>query len=618
MAPTSTSAVAPHSVAWLAPLLEEFNSLFLIPKTLLPPRTTDHHIPLVAGSNPVNVRPYRYPHFQKKEIETQIQEMLANGLIQHSSSAFSSPVLLVKKKDGTWRFCVDYRALNALTVKDRFPIPAIDKLLDELYGTRWFSKLDLRSGYHQIRMQPADVHKTAFRTHHGHYEFLVMPFGLCNAPSTFQATMNIIFQPYLREFVIVFFDDILVYSATLEDHHRHLQLVFKCLLQHQFFLKQSKCTFVQPSISYLGHIVSAEGVGPDPKKIQAMLQWPTPNSVKQLRGFLGLTGFYRKFVKGYASITCPLTELLKKDAFVWSAEAQSAFDCLKRAMTEAPVLALPNFEEDFVLETDASGQGMGAVLSQNGHPICFYSKKFCPKMLSASTYVRELCAITSAVKKWRTYLLGRKFVVHTDQRSLRELMTQVVQTPEQQFYLAKLLGYSYEIVYKPGTQNRVADALSRLYEPPAHMMAITIPHWDFLEKLKDSFVSDSELQELLLKVQKDPALHPKFKVHRGLLFYKGRLFIPANSPMKQLLLDEFHSSPMGGHGGIHKTYGRLKENVYWQGLKQDVTEFVNSCLICNQTKIPNHLPYGLLHPLPIPEAVWEDISLDFVVGLPSF
>lgn len=319
---------APHSHTsddkpeWLTPLLQRFEPLFSEPKSLPPPRSTDHHIPLLEGANPVNVRPYRYPHFQKQEIESQIKEMLSQGIIQHSSSAFSSPVLLVRKKDGTWRFCVDYRALNALTTKDRFPILAIEEPLDELYGTRWFSKLDLRSGFNQIRMHPGDISKTAFRTHQGHYEFLVMPFGLCNAPSTFQTTMNFIFQPYLRDFVIVFFDDILVYSQTLDDHHQHLEIVFKCLLDHQLFLKQSKCSFVQPSISYLGHIVSVEGVGPDPEKIQAMLNWPAPKTVKQLCGFLGLTVFYRKFVKHYASIASPLTELLKKEAFNWSPAAQ--------------------------------------------------------------------------------------------------------------------------------------------------------------------------------------------------------------------------------------------------------------------------------------------------------
>ena len=431
-------------------ILTKFSNMFRIPTTLPPQRPIDHKITLNNNSNPINVRLYRYPHFQKKEIESQIAEMLENGIIQPSSSAFSSPVLLVRKKDGTWRFCIDYRALNAVTIRDRFPIPAIDELLDERYGTCWFSKLDLRSRYHQIRMARGDIHKTAFRTHQGHYEFLVMPFGLSTAPSTFQSTMNLIFAPYLRQFVIVFFDDILIYSAILEAHIQHLETVFQCLLDNEFCLKQSKCSFAQNSIEYLGHIVSAAGVGPDPSKISAMLEWPVPVNVKQLRGFLGLTGFYRKFVCKYSTIAAPLTALLKRDAFVWTTEVQTSFDTLKTAMSEAPVLGLPNFEEPFTLETDASGSGMGAVLIQSDHPICYYSKQFCPRMLTASTYVRELCAISSAVKKWHTYLLGNTFTIHTDQRSLCELMTQVIQTPEQQFYLAKLLGYSYTIVYKPG------------------------------------------------------------------------------------------------------------------------------------------------------------------------
>jgi hypothetical protein len=279
-------------------------------------------------------------------------------------------------------------------------------------------------------MDKGDIHKTAFRTHQGHYEFLVMPFGLSNAPSTFQATMNLIFAPYLRQFVIVFFDDILVYSPTLESHLQHLEVVFQCLLENEFCLKQSKCSFVQTSIDYLGHIVSAKGVGPDPAKISAMLDWPQPKNVKQLRGFLGLTGFYRKFVQNYATLAAPLTALLKRDSFIWSESAQKAFDSLKVAMSEAPVLGLPNFVERFILETDASGSGMGVVLIQSNHPICYFGKQFCPRTLQASTYVRELCAITSAVKKWRTYLLGNTFTIYTDQRSLRELMTQVIQTPE--------------------------------------------------------------------------------------------------------------------------------------------------------------------------------------------
>ncbi|PNX96980.1 retrotransposon-related protein, partial [Trifolium pratense] len=533
-------------------LLQKYQSLFQEPHSLPPSRNTDHHIPLTHNADPVNIRPYRYPQFQKHEIEQQIQQMLSQGIIQPSSSAFSSPVLLVRKKDGSWRFCVDYRALNAVTVKDRFPIPTIDELLDELYGTKWYSKLDLRSGYHQIRMASADIQKTAFRTHLGHYEFLVMPFGLCNAPSTFQNVMNTVFQQYLRQFVIVFFDDILVYSKTLEEHLYHLELVFNCLLENNFFLKESKCTFAQESISYLGHIVSAKGVGPDPEKIQAMSEWPTPTTIKQLRGFLGLTGFYRKFVKDYAIIASPLTDLLRKDAFNWSASAQIAFDALKKAMSEAPVLVLPNFDEEFTMETDASGTGMGAVLCQKGHPICYYSKKFCPKMQKASTY------------------------------------------------------------------NRVADALSRVHENPSQCLTITIPHWDFIQQLRQSFLADASLQELMKQVRDSPSTHPEFQIIQDLLFYRGKLFIPTNSSIKTMLLEEFHSSPIGGHSGIHKTLGRLKENVYWENMREDVTKFVKACDICQQTKHPNHLPYGLLQPLPVPAGVWEDISLDFIIGLPSF
>ncbi|MCI11098.1 enzymatic polyprotein, partial [Trifolium medium] len=236
-------------------------------------------------------------------------------------------------------------------------------------------------------MTSQDIHKTAFRTHQGHYEFLVMPFGLCNAPSTFQATMNLVFEPYLRHFVIVFFDDILVYSPTLDEHIQHLDLVFQCLLTHELCLKQSKCSFAQTSIEYLGHIVSAEGVGPDPAKISAMTSWPAPIHIKQLRGFLGLTGFYRKFVKNYSSLAAPLTALLKKDSFEWNQAANEAFEQLKLAMSAAPVLALPNFADKFILETDASGAGMGAVLIQANHPICYYSKQFCSRLLAASTYV---------------------------------------------------------------------------------------------------------------------------------------------------------------------------------------------------------------------------------------
>ncbi|XP_042954591.1 uncharacterized protein LOC122291003 [Carya illinoinensis] len=421
-------------------VLEDHRGVLEVPYNLPPSRIFDHRIVLVDEKKPVNVPPYRYAHFQKGEIERQVDEMLKNGLIRPSTSPFSSPVLLVRKKDGTWRFCTDYRALNEATVKDRFPIPTVDEMLDELHGARIFSKLDLRAGYHQIRMKSEDIHKTAFRTHSGNFEYLVMPFGLCNAPSTFQAAMDTIFKPLLRKFVLVFFDDILVYSKTIEEHKSHLRVVLRILEEHHFFIKASKCAFMERELEYLGHFISGEGVKVDQRKIEAMVEWPLPHDVSALRGFLGLTSYYRRFVKNYGLIAKPLTSLLKKDNFAWTQEAMEAFDELKRAMTTTPVLALPNFEKPFEVYTDVSGEGIGAVLVQEKRPIAFISKALGPMKKAWSTYAREMLAVVHAVKVWRPYLLGRKFTIVTDQQALRHMLKQKIVTPEQQKFLVKLLG----------------------------------------------------------------------------------------------------------------------------------------------------------------------------------
>jgi len=282
---------------------------------LPPPRDQDHVITLLPHTAPIKVHPYRYPHSQKAEIEKLVAAMLAWGVIQLSTSPFSSPVLLVKKKDGTWRFCNDYRALNAATIKDSFPIPTIDELLDELRGAKFFSKLDLCSGYHQIRVQQADCFKTSFRTHQGLYEWRVMPFGLTNAPATFQSLMNFIFAPVLRKFVLVFFDDILIYSSDWPFHLQHFAACFIHSSSTYLVCQIFKCVFGQTHIEYLGHIVSQEGVRMDDKKVQAVLQCPVPSSLSQLRAFLRLANYYHKFIRHFAVVAAPLTDLLKKGCF---------------------------------------------------------------------------------------------------------------------------------------------------------------------------------------------------------------------------------------------------------------------------------------------------------------
>jgi hypothetical protein len=291
--------------------------VFEDPQGLPPVRACDHKIPLKEGAVPPNLRPYRMPHKQKNLVEELIKQLLSKCEIRTSTSPFSSPAILVRKKDKTWRLCVDYRQLNALTVKNKFPIPVIEDLLDELNGAQIFSKLDLRSGYHGIRMHPDDIAKTAFRTHLEHYEYLVMPFGLTNAPATFQELMNLVFSPFLRRFVLVFFDDILIYSKNVSDHRKHLQLVLQIMRAHQLKAKLSKCSFAKPSVEYLGHIISGAGVATDPSKISSIIKWETPETITQLRGFLGLTGYYRRFVKQYTTICKPLHDSLKKNSFVW-------------------------------------------------------------------------------------------------------------------------------------------------------------------------------------------------------------------------------------------------------------------------------------------------------------
>lgn len=416
--------------------------------------------------------------------------------------------------------------------------------------------------------------------------------------------MNETLRPYLRKFVAVFFDDILVYSHDLPSHITHLDTVLSTLLTHQFFLRESKCVFAQSRIHYLGHIISSEGIAPDPDKIIAMVEWHTPTSTTSLRGFLGLTGFYRKFIKGYAAIAVPLTHFLHKDQFHWSPEATTAFQQLKSCMTSAPVLSTPDFSLPFILETDASAIAIGAVLIQQAHPIAYFSKVLCPRLQRASTYVRELHAITSAVRKWRHYLLGRSFTILTDHKSLKDLMSQVIQTPEQQTYLVKLLGYDYDIRYKPGVSNVVADALSRL--PQGELLSFTMPHCDFMATLHASLANDNQYQDLMAAIQAHPQDHPLLSVCNGLIFKGRRIWLPFPTPLTSTLIDEFHFSPVGGQTSVTKTLHHLQQSFDWPTIRPDVCQFVSQCLVCQQTKYETKKPSGLLQPLPIPARIWED------------
>ena len=360
-----------------------------------------------------------------KELKLQLQELLEKRFIRPSVSPWGAPVLFVKKKDGTLRLCIDYRQLNKLTIKNKYPLPRIDDLFDQLKGASIFSKIDLRSGYHQLRIKDVDVHKTAFRTRYGHYEFLVMPFGLTNAPTAFMDLMNRVFRPYVDQFVVVFIDDIIVYSKDREIHDTHLRVVLETLRKEQLYAKLSKCEFWLNEVSFLGHIVLKEGIKVDPKKIEVVVEWKPPRNVTEVRSFLGLAGYYRRFVKGFSMIAAPMTKLLQKNVkFEWCEECQRSFDKLKAFLTEAPVLTQPTCGKEYVIFSDASLNGLGCVLMQEGKVVAYASRQLKPHEKNYPTHDLELAAIVFALKIWRHYLYGEKCFIYTDHKSLKYLPSQ--------------------------------------------------------------------------------------------------------------------------------------------------------------------------------------------------
>jgi hypothetical protein len=359
------------------------------------------------------------------ELKVQLNELLDKGYICASSSPWGYLILFVKKKDQSLRLCVDYRHLNAVTIKNKYTLPHIDILFDQLTGARDFSKIDLHSGYHQIKICPKDVPKTTFSIWYRLYEYLVMSFGLTNAPEYFMYLMNSVFMPELDKFVIVFNDNILIYSKNEEEHARHLRVILQWLGDHQLYAKFSKCAFWLKEVPFLGHIISAEGITVDPSKVQEALDWKSPRLVRQIRSLLGLVGYYRRFIPNFSKIMKPMTKLLEREAkFKWSPQCKEAFLTLKKLLTTAPVLAQPDIEKSFDVYCDASSTGIGGVLMQDGHAISYASRQFWCHEEHYPTHDLELLAVVHTLNVWRHYLLGNLVHIYTDRKSLKYLFTQ--------------------------------------------------------------------------------------------------------------------------------------------------------------------------------------------------
>ncbi|GJS43006.1 putative reverse transcriptase domain-containing protein [Tanacetum coccineum] len=362
-------------------------------------REIEFRIDLIPGASPVVRSPYRLAPSEMLELSNQLKELQEKGFIRQSHSPWGATVLFVKKKDGSMRMCIDYRELNKLTIKNRYPLPRIDDLFDQLQGACCFSKIDLRSGYHQLRVREEDIPKTAFRTRYGHFEFTVMPFGLTNAPAIFMDLMNRVCKPYLDKFINVFIDDILIYSRSEEEHEVHLKTILDLLEKEKLYAKFSKCEFWLKEVQFLGHVVNRDGIHVDPSKVESVKNWKTLESSTEIRSFLGLAGYYRRFIENFSKIAKPLTMLTQKNkAYVWGDKQDEAFQILKEKLCNAPVLALPDGPDDFVVYCDASKQGFGSVLMQRGKVIAYASRQLKKHEKNYTTHDLELGAVVFALK----------------------------------------------------------------------------------------------------------------------------------------------------------------------------------------------------------------------------
>lgn len=591
---------------------------------LPPKRSFDHRIALEEGAVPPNRQAYRESAALNDELKRQLTELLQAQVIRPSQSPFASPVLFVKKHDGTWRMCIDYRALNRVTKKNRYPLPHQDDLIERLRHAKCLTKLDLASGYWQVRMSDDSVEKTAFTTRHGLFEWLVMPFGLCNAPSTFMQMMNDVLAPLIDRCVIVFLDDILIYSPTAEQHEQDVTAVFELLRKHKLRVKLSKCDFFKEEVEFLGHVVGKGNVRMCPGKVAAITEWPTPRNTHDVRSFLGLSGYYRKFVRDYSKVATPLYALTQADTqFVWSDEAQQSLDALKAAITSAPVLALPDHNKPWIMFTDASGYAIGGVLCQDHgsgpQPVLFVSHKLGGAELNWPVHDKEMYAIIYMFKTCRWYVQDRHVTVYTDHRALQHFESQPTLSPRQTRWQQYLASYDWTIVYKAGKYNVVADGLSRRSDLQIEVSSVGIselrPDSEWLQHVQQGYLDDAWCKAII--DAKGTAIYTVVSDDRGTFIYRGeQLVIPAFDAAKQLLLSEAHDALAAGHRGAFATHHRLSRHYFWPKMYEEIVTYCKQCSICQQSKNVTLKPAGQLQPLPVPGHIGDSISIDFVIKLP--
>ncbi|UYV72103.1 hypothetical protein LAZ67_9001818 [Cordylochernes scorpioides] len=605
----------------LVSCLDEFIDIFDFGSTSIKPTSTVKHKINKGDHSHIKQRPYRVAPSERRLIQDEVNKMIENHIVKPSESPWSSPVILVRKKDGTWRFCVDYRRLNKITKKDVYPLPRIDDALDSLAGSSYFSTMDLRSGYWQIEVDEKDREKTAFITPDGLYEFQVMPFGLCNAPATFERMIDSVLGSLKWNMCLCYLDDIVVYAPTFEEHLRRLQLVLNCIQKAGLSLNHKKCLFGSRRIKILGHLVDANGIHPDPDKVEAVSKFPRPRNISELRSFLGLCSYYRRFIENFADKARSLHDLLKTEKqFYWDAAQEKAFEVLKTALISEPVLGHFDESADTHLHTDASGHGIGAVLLQiqggKERPIAYASRSLTKAENNYSTTEKECLAVVWSISKFRPYLFGRPFTVVTDHHSLCWLVGQKDPSGRLARWALKLQEFDVTVIYKSGRKHKDADCLSRSpleNDPPSAVMSLTNVD---IEQTKDP-----DLAKIIDNLNSGYT-RKEFSIIDGILYKKnysttGRpwlMMIPKH--LRSEVMADLHDAPTAGHLGFARTYDKVKKRFYWPGLYRTVRQYVSHCRECQRRKKLTRRPAGQLVSIPPVEKPFYKVGVDLLGRFP--
>jgi hypothetical protein len=614
----------------------------------------DHSIPLMEGKSPPFGPIYQLSEKELQALRKQLDKDLARGFIEPSTSPAAAPVIFTAKKSGELRMCVDYRGLNAITIKNRYPLPLINELFDRLRSARYFTRVDLRGAYNLIRMKLGEEWKTAFRCRYGHFQYKVLPLGLTNAPASFQALINDTLKGCLDQYAIAFLDDIGIFSNSYEEHVKHVRDVLERLARANLFIQLDKCEFHKSEMTFLGFVVGSGGIKMDPEKVAAITSWPTPRNKRELQAFLGFTNFYRRFIKGYSRVARGMTDLLrgKNRKFLWTAIANQAFHRLKAAFLRAGVIKHFDPERPAILEADASDRAIAGCLSQKDavlgrlHPVAFYSRKLTPPEENYDIYDKELLAIVECLRQWRVYLEGasEKTTIYSDHQNLERFTTTKVLNRRQARWAEMLGSYNFVIVHRPGRDNTKADLLSRrpdyfpdrdsaarrpdppVLRPEQWSLAATelnevrFPRDEnFIRQIQEAYDSDRLCREGLVQARTSSRGEKdrEWELSKeGLLLRRGLVFIPDSSTLRARVLRNLHDSPTAGHLGRERTIELVSREFDFENMNRHVRAFIATCDVCGRLKPDRHKPYGALKSLSVPQGPWDSITMDFVVKLP--